>query len=73
MNSRTMIVFPTYIGILLDVIALEIGARKTWVHTRSAGRLQINHNALTAEDIKLDAPALALKVRQSVVYPDQER
>lgn len=70
MNARKMIVFPTYIGILLDVNALEIGARKTWVHTRSAGRVQIKHSALTADDMKLDAPALALKARQAITYHD---
>lgn len=66
MATRTMIVFPAYIGILLDVNALEVGARKTWVHTRSAGRVQIAHDTLTAADMALDAPALALKAHQAV-------
>ena len=72
--SRTMIVFPMHVAILMDVTAIELGVRYAWIHTRSAGRLlPIKRDAFTSEDLHPDtnAAALALKARQLAQYPQR--
>lgn len=65
MNARTMIVFPSYIAHLMDVAALEIGARKAWVHTRTLERIEVKRSFFSIDDLKKDGPALALQCSQA--------
>lgn len=62
---RTMIVFPMYIVHLMDVAALEIGARKAWIHTRSLERIEVKRDFFSADDLQKDGPALALQCSQA--------
>ena len=63
MTTRTMIVFPTYIAMLMDVSAIELGSRKAWVLTRTMRRIPVSRDAFTPDDLspETSASALALK------------
>ena len=67
--TRSMIVFPTYIGQLFGVTAIELGTRKTWIHTLT-GKVEVSRFSFKPDDLDPNRPQSELVIQASrLAYP----
>lgn len=66
MSTRTLVVFPTYIGQLVGVNAVEIGVTYVWVRKTDGTKPRILRSAFTPEELSGDSHRLAFRALELI-------